>query len=148
MSTQSIFKPVTHVLFDMDELLLDTERLYTMSYQGVRDRFGKKYTWDVNGNCTNKEKPLNDSVGLTFVMKTSHHKAFFDLFSHIILGDDPNVKKQFTPPVPPGTVIGTVGSCKNHTVYIPEWHPIPFYSALHLTRAHSALVKSSALYRE
>ena len=39
----------SHVLFDMDGLLLDTEDLYSAAYQAVMDSVGsgKTYTYDV-----------------------------------------------------------------------------------------------------
>ncbi|CAG4966000.1 unnamed protein product [Parnassius apollo] len=41
------FKPVTHVLFDMDGLILNTEKLYTIAFQNVVSRFGKDYTFEL-----------------------------------------------------------------------------------------------------
>lgn len=41
------FKPVTHVLFDLDGVILDTEKLYTEAVQRVASRYGKKYTWEL-----------------------------------------------------------------------------------------------------
>ncbi|XP_037523598.1 pseudouridine-5'-phosphatase [Rhipicephalus sanguineus] len=41
------FKPVTHVIFDLDGVVLDTEKIHEEAVQSIASRYGKKYTWEL-----------------------------------------------------------------------------------------------------
>ncbi|XP_049884946.1 pseudouridine-5'-phosphatase-like [Pectinophora gossypiella] len=44
------FKKVTHVLFDLDGLLLDSENLYTEAFTTVCAKYGKTFTWELKAS--------------------------------------------------------------------------------------------------
>ena len=53
-------RPVTAVVFDMDGVLLDTERLYTEATQQIVGRFGKVFDWSIKGHMIGR--PARDSA--------------------------------------------------------------------------------------
>jgi pseudouridine-5'-monophosphatase len=53
-------RPATHVIFDMDGVLLDTERLYTEATQRIVGRFGRTFDWSIKANMIGR--PARDSA--------------------------------------------------------------------------------------
>src|SRR5262249_17763160 len=53
-------RPALAVVFDMDGVLLDTERLYTEATQEIVGRFGKRFDWLVKANMIGR--PARDSA--------------------------------------------------------------------------------------
>ena len=56
----ALARPFTHVIFDMDGVLLDTERFYTEVTQAIVGRWGKVFDWSVKGDMIGR--PARDSA--------------------------------------------------------------------------------------
>ena len=66
------FSKISHILFDMDGLLLDTERMYTIAQQKILDRFEIQFTWEVKSKMMGR-KAL-DAVNLMLDIYNLHGK--------------------------------------------------------------------------
>jgi pseudouridine-5'-monophosphatase len=54
----------THVLFDLDGVLLDTERLYTEATQAIVGRFGKTFTWAIKRQAMGRDARISAAMVL------------------------------------------------------------------------------------
>ncbi|TEB37351.1 HAD-like protein [Coprinellus micaceus] len=45
---------IEYVLFDMDGLMIDSERMYTIVTNKIIGRYGKEMTWDIKAGCMGK----------------------------------------------------------------------------------------------
>ena len=64
------FEPVSHVIFDMDGLLINTEDLYTDAFQAVLDEFDVQYTFEMKAKIMGS-KPAEWSRFLVELMAWS-----------------------------------------------------------------------------
>ncbi len=51
----AVFKEITHVIYDMDGLLLDTEPLYTQVTEKIVARYGKTFDWSLKAQMIGKK---------------------------------------------------------------------------------------------
>jgi pseudouridine-5'-monophosphatase len=68
---------VTHVIFDLDGLLLDTESLYTKATQKIFDRYGKTFDWSIKSKIMGR-KPLDAAKHVVEMAKLPLDAADFN----------------------------------------------------------------------
>ena len=49
--SKQVLPQITHILFDLDGLLIDTESCYVNAYNNVTKEWGKEFTWQVKTKC-------------------------------------------------------------------------------------------------
>lgn len=57
MASTAAVREITHIIFDMDGLLLDTEGFYTEVQQKISERYGKDFTWELKAKMMGKTAP-------------------------------------------------------------------------------------------
>lgn len=83
------YRPVTHVIFDMDGLLLNTEELYYIAFQNICTPYGKIYDYEMKSKIMGKKLEFcaeyiikNLKLPITVEeFKRKMDEQFYDLFS-------------------------------------------------------------------
>ncbi|KAF5299205.1 hypothetical protein FQA39_LY02378 [Lamprigera yunnana] len=58
------FKNVTHVIFDMDGLLIDSEKVYDIIISNIARKYGKEYTNDVRMKLLGTPEPITAKLAV------------------------------------------------------------------------------------
>ncbi|KAI4457798.1 2-deoxyglucose-6-phosphate phosphatase 2 [Holotrichia oblita] len=75
-----MFQPVTHVIFDMDGLLLDTESIYEEVIDHIAKKYGKTYTNDIKLKIRGSPEPVTAKIAVTDMQLPLSPKEFTEIF--------------------------------------------------------------------
>ncbi|KAK5972542.1 Pseudouridine-5'-monophosphatase [Trichostrongylus colubriformis] len=80
----SLRMPVTHVIFDFDGLLVDTEACYTIANQTMLRKFGREYTKELNAKMMGRKEDeaftwLLKEVGIDDKITVKEYLAQYDV---------------------------------------------------------------------
>ncbi|KAK6054467.1 hypothetical protein COOONC_08030 [Cooperia oncophora] len=75
---------VTHVIFDFDGLLVDTEPSYTLANQAMLNKFGKQFTMELKGGMMGRKNMeaiawLLDQVGIADRITPEEYAVEYDV---------------------------------------------------------------------
>ncbi|XP_050304941.1 pseudouridine-5'-phosphatase-like isoform X2 [Anthonomus grandis grandis] len=84
----SKYRAVSHVIFDMDGILLDTEGVYKKAIATIASRFGKNYTSDIVAKVTGTVERESARIAVTEMklpmpveeFQNEFHKLSYDFF--------------------------------------------------------------------
>lgn len=88
-SSTSAIRPVTHCIFDMDGLLLDTEHIYENSVREICGKFGKDYPRDVRIKVMGTQAQKSAEIVISHLSLPLSVAEFLKMQSNI-------VRKQFS----------------------------------------------------
>ncbi len=55
-------KAITHIIFDMDGVLLDTEKFYTEVTQAIVQRYGKNFSWEIKAQMLGRKPSASSKI--------------------------------------------------------------------------------------
>jgi pseudouridine-5'-monophosphatase len=71
-------RAITHVIFDVDGLLLDTEPFYTQAHQAMAARYGKVFDWTVKSKMIGLRAEDSARVILTALQLPLSVEEYFE----------------------------------------------------------------------
>ncbi|XP_017770890.1 PREDICTED: probable pseudouridine-5'-phosphatase isoform X1 [Nicrophorus vespilloides] len=74
------FKKVSHVIFDMDGLLLDTEGVYKKIIGGIAASFGKKYSPELRSKLLGRQEIDTSKLAVKELALPINWEQFFEMF--------------------------------------------------------------------
>ncbi|KAL0123830.1 hypothetical protein PUN28_005988 [Cardiocondyla obscurior] len=77
------YNKVTHCIFDMDGLLLDTEQLYSEAFNRIANRYGKEVTWELKAQTMG----FKTVDVIAFMIKTLELPITVDEFQKEVVGN-------------------------------------------------------------
>ncbi|KAG8191837.1 hypothetical protein JTE90_022826 [Oedothorax gibbosus] len=90
------FTPVTHVIFDLDGTLLDTDKLHIKIDQLIAERYGKMFTWKIRAQCMGR--PFLEATSVKIrelqlpITVEEYHNIIANDFAKMIQEELPNCK--------------------------------------------------------
>ena len=77
-------RAITHVIYDVDGLLLDTEPFYTQAHQAMAARYGKVFDWTVKSKMIGRRAEDSAEVILTALQLPMSVEEYLDQRSHML----------------------------------------------------------------